>query len=204
MGPNQRRRLAVERKVELRAASGDSPAMLTGYAAVFYRASDPGTQFELYDGVVERIARGAFSRALRERQDVRALFNHRPDALLGRTPKTLRLLEDEIGLRYEIDLADTSVARDVSAHVARGDVTGSSFAFIPIEQTIRDEGEVVVIEVRDVNLFDVGPVTFPAYEATSAEARNVDDAVRAWRMKYARDAAERDRAVKVMGMIART
>src|SRR5262249_31979044 len=115
--------------------SGNSgPGTIVGYAAVFYSATDPGTEYVLADWsdecVVEQIAPGAFDRALKDQDDVRALFNHNADYVLGRTASgTLRMTEDDKGLRYEADLPDTTVARDLAAMVERGDINGSSFAF---------------------------------------------------------------------------
>ena len=105
--------------------------------------------------------------------DVRGLFNHDPNQILGRTkPGTMRLEVDERGLRYEIDPADTTPGRDVKEHLKRGDVDGSSFSFVVTdERTIKEDGK-RIREIRGVKLFDVGPVTFPAYPATSAQVRS--------------------------------
>lgn len=151
--------------------------VLTGYAAVFYREGDSGTQYELYPGLVERIAPTAFTRALNERHDVRGLANHDPNQVLGRTTaNTLKLSVDERGLKYEIELPDTQIGRDIAVSVKRGDVTGSSFAFVPKKQS-RQKGQGVDIRmIEDLDLFDVGPVTFPAYAGSSVgmRAHNVE------------------------------
>jgi hypothetical protein len=148
--------------------------MIVGYAAVFYDPNVPGTAFRLWSDVEERIMPGAFDAAIRE-DDVRALFNHCPDFVLGRSKSgTLRLSVDARGLRYEIDPPDTQAARDVLAMLRRGDVSGSSFAFSERSRTIRELPGMYVIELNDVQLFDVGPVTYPAYTATEAAARSSD------------------------------
>ena len=164
---------AVHRaRVEQRA---DGQAVLAGYAAVFYDPADPGTQYELWTGFVERIAPGAFDRAIRERQDVRGLFNHDSDGLLGRLPAgTLRLAVNAVGLLYEIDLPDTQTGRDVATLVARGDVTGASFSFMPVVSQYLEEPDLTIRTLLDVDLYDVGPVTYPAYEATTAGLRSAD------------------------------
>jgi HK97 family phage prohead protease len=164
------RRYGVSRwGVEERKAGG--LPRLVGYAAVFFDRSDPaGTELEL-SAYVERIAPGAFSRTIRE-DDVRALFNHDSDNLLGRTRSgTLRLSVDSRGLRYEIDLPDTTVGRQVAALVRRGDVTGSSFAFDTRDYREYWEGSTRIRELTDLKLYDVGPVTFPAYSGTTAGVR---------------------------------
>jgi HK97 family phage prohead protease len=161
--------------VETRA---DGRSVLTGYAAVFYRGGDAGTEFRLWDDIYERILPTAFDRALQE-DDVRALFNHDPSEILGRTKAgTLRLSVDDKGLRYEVDPPDWAAGRVES--MRRGDVTGSSFSFAPDKTTIRiekrDNKSVTVLERESVRLFDVGPVTFPAYTGTTAAVRSLDDA----------------------------
>ena len=157
----------------------DGRPVITGYAAVYHRADDPGTEFTLYEDasfrLVERIAPGAFDRAVAD-DDVRALFNHDADHVLGRTRAgTLRLSVDERGLRYEIDPPDTQTARDVVEMLRRGDVSGSSFAFnIRAEQIDKSDKAVWVRTLTDLSLFDVGPVTYPAYKGTEAGVRSGD------------------------------
>src|SRR5690606_24435849 len=153
----------VERRIlrgEVRATAG---RRLEGYAAVFnVRSQDLG-------GFVEEIKPGAFQKALR-RSDVRALFNHNPDHVLGRMRNgTLRLADDSRGLYFEIDLPRNSFAESLLESVRRGDIDGASFSFTVAEGGDRwhDEGGLRVRTVHEIGeLFDVGPVTFPAYEAT--------------------------------------
>jgi HK97 family phage prohead protease len=160
-------RLRVERRA-------DGKPVIVGYAACFHRQGDPGTEYNLYDDVVERILPGCFDRAIREKQDVRGCYNHDANAILGRTRAgTMRLSVDSTGLRYEIDPPDTQTARDLMESIKRGDVTGSSFAFQPAPGGVKTSriGDVMVRELADVDLFDVGPVVYPAYAATSAALR---------------------------------
>jgi HK97 family phage prohead protease len=169
----ERRYTRKASKVELKARSDGAPPTICGYAAVFYDANDEGTEYQLYDDLVERIMPGAFTRALRE-DDVRGMFNHDDNLILGRTGAgTMRLSIDSKGLRYEIDPPDTQVARDLITLLQRGDVTGSSFSFNPRSTTTRKDGDgLYVLERNDLQLFDVGPVAFPAYKSTEAGARN--------------------------------
>jgi len=148
----------------------DKSTRIVGYGAVYYDGTD-GTQFRLWDDMLERIMPGAFDRAIKE-DDVRGLFNHDPSMVLGRSKAgTMALASDERGLRYEIIPGDTSVARDVREHLKRGDVTGSSFAFTVTDEQYRKEDGIHIREIHGVRLYDVGPVTFPAYEGTTAGAR---------------------------------
>ena len=155
-------------------ADGSKTAI--GYGAVFYREGEAGTEYQLGKGVVERVDPKAFDKAMQRGDDVRALFNHEPDHLLGRsTSGTLRLSVDGTGLRYEIDLPDTQAGRDVATSIERGDLSGSSFSFNVERADWQEENGRDVRVIRDVRLFDVGPVTFPAYAATSAALRSEGD-----------------------------
>lgn len=162
--PQATARTRIERR-------GDgSGVRITGYGAVFYKRGDPETEFPLLEDLVERIMPGAFDRSLREKADVRSLFNHNADFVLGRTAAgTLRLTTDSRGLRYEIDAPDTDLVRDlVISPIERGDVDGSSFMFIPVDARWHREGGVDVREIHDVELIEAGPVTFPAYAGTTS------------------------------------
>lgn len=171
-----RRSLAVRGRRPAVQKRADGSTVIEGYAAVFYRDGDKSTEFEIWPGFVERIRPGAFDRALLEKQDVRALFNHDSGKILGRTSAgTLRLSVDQIGLRYEIDVPDTSTGRDVVASLERGDIDGSSFAFLPTQSIWIEEPELEIREIMDCDLFDVGPVTWPAYEGTTAGVRSRDE-----------------------------
>jgi HK97 family phage prohead protease len=169
--PLAARRVAVERRA-------DGKAVCAGYAAVFYNADDPGTEYELIPGLRERVMPACFDRCLREGADVRGLFNHDPNHLLGRTEAgTMRLKCDKVGLRYEIDLPDTQTARDVAEMIQRGDLTGSSFSFAVRVQKFAyasDGDQDDIRELHDVELYDVGPVSFPAYNSTTTGLRAGD------------------------------
>lgn len=157
--------------VAYRAADGEPP-LLEGYAAVFNQDTQiGGDQW----GWMERIAPGAFLKSVAD-DDVRALFNHDSNQVLGRSiGKTLVLAEDKKGLHVTISPPDTAVGRDVVTLIKRGDVSGMSFAF----RTQREEwaeptkkGQLPRRTILEAKLFDVGPVTFPAYPQTSIAARD--------------------------------
>lgn len=164
-GDNERRINVCS--MEIRAADGQ-PTRLVGYAAVF------GELSENLGGFREKIAPGAFAKSLGG--DVRALFNHDPNLILGRTKaKTLALHEDQRGLMVEITPPDTQAARDVIESIRRGDVDQMSFGFRTKkddwEET--DKGEIVRTLI-EVDIFDVSPVTFPAYPTTEIAVRSLD------------------------------
>jgi HK97 family phage prohead protease len=146
-------------KVELR--MGPNGPMAVGYAFRY------GVESENLGGFVERVAVGAATKTVQE-QDLRALFNHDPDNLLGRMgAKTLRVADDGTGLGYQIDLPDTSLGRDLATLMARGDIYGSSFSFMVVGANGvkwgKSERGYPLREIQEMRMRDVGPVTFPAY-----------------------------------------
>lgn len=192
-------------EVRIERRGDDKMPLITGYAAVYYDGTE-GTEFKLFDDMVERIMPGAFDRVARE-NDVRGVFNHDPNQVLGRNAAgTMRLMVDAKGLRYEIEPPDTQLARDLVTSIERGDITGSSFAF-----TMRngrtvwvEEGDVEIRQIEEIGeLFDVGPVTFPAYEATTTGVRDASDATEARKALEARKAAQADLAAKARQRRAR-
>lgn len=153
--------------MELRVEDGDKP-MIKGHAAVFDKLSVN------LGGFREKISPGAFARTI-EKGDVRALWNHNPDYLLGRTKsKTLSLAEDDRGLTIEIDPPNTQYARDFMETIKRGDVDQMSFAFATVKDSWEHkEGEESIRTLVEVELFDVSPVTFAAYPQTDVKIRSV-------------------------------
>lgn len=136
----------------VRAATRLGRRYIEGYAANFYDGT-PGTQYRLMPGVVERIMVGAFDRALRQRDDVRGLFNHNVDIVLGRVSSgTLTLSVDSKGLRPPATRAD------VVESIQRGDITGSSFGFVVHDESWTREGKHEVRQLRSLGLLDVSPV----------------------------------------------
>lgn len=167
MRPSERRYYTTE--FEARAVGGGF--VIAGHAAVFNRLSrDLG-------GFVEQNAPGAFKRSINSGADVRALVNHDPSLILGRSMSgTLKVGEDSIGLAYEIQLGGQTYARDLYESIERRDITQSSFGFYNVrdEWSRTDSGYPLrtLIE-NDINNGDVSPVTFPAYPDADAGIRAV-------------------------------
>ena len=154
---------------------------MVGHAAVFNQETDIGGWFR------EKIAPGAFKESIRE-DDIRALFNHDPNFVLGRnTAKTLTLAEDDTGLKTTIDPPDTQFARDLAVSIERGDITQMSFAFQVLEEEWKtgEKKELDLRTIKKVRLYDVSPVTFPAYQGTDIALRSQA----AWRKAQAPDPA---------------
>lgn len=168
-------RVLPNSNIEVR-SSDDGKVVVRGYAAVF------NSESEDLGGFVEEIEPGFFDEVLSD--DVRALINHDQNMVLGRTTAgTLRIGQDERGLWYEYDDPNTTYSADLVKSMQRGDVTQSSFGFI-----VRSGGARMVEEKRDgrtmfkrilkkggaERLFDVSPVTYPAYPDTTVAKRSLE------------------------------
>lgn len=143
-------------------------AVIEGHAAVFDSWS------ETLGGIFpfrEIVRKGAFSESI-GKDDIRALFNHDPNYVLGRNRAgTLELVEDDIGLRVRILPPDTSWAKDIVTSIRRGDISQMSIGFIVEDDKWFTKDSMDVREIWKVQLFDVSPVTFPAYTATDVGVR---------------------------------
>ena len=194
----ERRRIAEKPTICYREQGEERVPQIVGHAAVFNQWAVIWE--DRYGEMREIIRPGTFARAIREKQDVRSLFNHDSNFVLGRSKSgTLRLTEDGVGLATITDAPTTPTIRDlVIAPIERGDIDGMSFAFAAtradkvttVEKkdgtvimdrggdrlTIRwgkDDREIIEREVIDVDLFDVSVVTYPAYEGTDLALRAV-------------------------------
>lgn len=161
---------------ELRADDTDHDAFtIRGHAAVFDRLSED------LGGFREKIARGAFRKALDRGDDVRLLFNHDANFVLARTKAgTLDLRENPRGLHVYADVAPTSYAADLRVLMGRRDVDQMSFGFtVARDEWTERDGE-VIRTIREIDrLFDVSVVTYPAYPQTDAAARELIESSRA-------------------------
>jgi HK97 family phage prohead protease len=170
-------------QVELRAADGEgSKPKVRGYAAVFDKESENlGSDNYQFREIIEP---GAFSDVLGD--DVRALLNHDPNFILARSKAgagTLTIGQDDRGLWYEFEAPDTQAGRDLTESLKRGDIDQSSFSF-----TVRGDGQKWE-EREDENgktfikrtiskvarLFDVSPVTYPAYPDATVALRSLQE-----------------------------
>lgn len=154
---------------EFKTRSEGDDKYIEGYFVVF------NDIYEMWDGATESVAPGAFDNTLSD--DIRALVNHDSTLVLGRTAAhTLELTQDERGLfgRIKINPNDSD-AMNLYARVQRGDVSQCSFGFdiLSEETDFRDDGS-VHWTIKDVKLYEVSCCTFPAYEATSINARKRD------------------------------
>jgi HK97 family phage prohead protease len=162
-------RRTLSEPVEFRTDKSGKP-MIAGYGAVF------NSQTNIGDAWVEDIAPGAFSETIKD--DVRSLFDHNSALILGRTKsKTLRIWEDDRGLRYEVDLPETQAGKDLQVSMDRGDVDGSSFAFTVTHDEWNHDANPPRRTIHKVKLYEVGPVTFPAYPDAEVGLRSMQSSL---------------------------
>ena len=153
-----------EVKFELRAVEGGDGMTFTGYAAVFNSPSEPLP-------FIERIAPGAFKRSLKARNDIKLLWNHDTGSVLGSTRAgTLKLEEDNYGLRVTAMLPETSLGKDVRTLVQRGDVNAMSFGFSVPANGDSWNTDGTERTLKSVRIHEVSIVAFPAYQQTAGTA----------------------------------
>ena len=154
-------------RLEMRAAT--EGRTIEGYAALYNSTTDLGW-------FAERIEPGAFDAA--DMSDVVALFNHDPNFPLARTSSgTLYLELDDKGLKYKFEVPNTSYGNDLLESIKRGDISQSSFAFTIDKQSwVEEQGKNPLRVIERVGvLFDVSPVTYPAYKDTTVSARSLEE-----------------------------
>jgi len=145
----------------------DEPLRFTGYAARFNSLSED------LGGFKEKIAPGAFRDTI-EKADIRALFNHDSNYVLGRTKAgTLILEEDEKGLRIDNEPPNATWAKDLAVSIERGDISQMSFGFRTVQESWNEEGKIPIRTLEIVDLIDVSIVTFPAYKSTKVQTREL-------------------------------
>jgi HK97 family phage prohead protease len=177
---------------ELRTADENDKPVIEGHAAVFNSWSETlGGWFPFK----EKVRAGAFAKTIKE-SDIRSLWNHDPNYVLGRNKAgTLELTEDEKGLFVRIYPPDTQWARDLNVSIARGDISQMSFGFtVEKDEWSSDEG-VDTRELTEVKLYDVSPVTFPAYTATDVGVRALESH-EAYKAEIRAKTAEAENAAK--------
>jgi HK97 family phage prohead protease len=149
-------------------ADGTNSNVIEGYAAVFNKYSDD------LGGFKEIIEPGAFTDVLND--DCFCLFNHEEGSILGRNGVNVSLSQDNVGLKYRVELPNTTIANDVRELIASGIVTQSSFAFTTdlVEwSTASSSAELDIRRIKHASrLFDVSPVTYPAYPDATVAVRS--------------------------------
>ena len=177
---------------EIRINESDGGTCIEGHAAVFDSWS------ETLGGIFpfkEKVRKGAFAESI-GRDDIRALFNHDPNYVLGRNRAgTLELVEDDVGLRVRITPPDTSWASDITTSIRRGDISQMSIGFVVEDDEWSSQDGIDTRELKKVRLFDVSPVTFPAYTATDVGVRAMQE-YDVYKTEQRKVAEETENAVK--------
>ena len=162
------RQIGIPAKVEKR--EDGTPGSIYGYPIVYNKDSEDM-------GFIERIAPGAAKNALK-RSDIRGLKNHDPSLIFGRQGVNITFSEDSKGLRYDATPVDTKNYREIAEEVRLGLLTGQSFGFTVLADEWRDldtdHPTRTITEIGE--LFDVGPVTYPAYQDTTVALRSLNEA----------------------------
>jgi len=185
----ERRSVALPLTLETRDAG---KAYIGGYAAKYNVRSTMLGTFR------EQIMPGAFTRALKEQSHpVVALWNHDPNYVLGSTRSgTLQVDTDDDGMRYSVEVPDTQLGRDLSTLISRGDVWGSSFAFVIGEESWDkdDDGTAIRSVISVEGVYDVSPVLTPAYEqaTTGVAVRSYERFLQSHRPALTLPALKRD------------
>jgi hypothetical protein len=170
--------------IELRAEEDNKK--IVGYAAVYDQLSED------LGGFKEKIKKGAFASSIK-RDDIKLLFNHDPNYVLGRSINgTLKLEEDDHGLKIEAVPPETSFAKDLITLMERGDIDQMSFGFIVNKDEWDTSNEDLPIRtLLDVELFDVSPVTFPAFPQTNVGVRSAEETYKEYRKSQKPDPPKR-------------
>lgn len=166
-------------QVEVRTTEEENSRQISGYAVKWEQLSQKLGWFYRFQ---EKFTKGAFTDSL-QNDTQRALWNHNTDIVLGSTKnKTLTLEEDEVGLRFDINLPNSTWGNDVYESIKRGDVDGVSFGFsMQTEEWDESDPDNVIRTVKKAKLFEVSPTPFPAYEgSTEVQARSMDDAYKSY------------------------
>lgn len=154
---------------QVRESQGSDEKYLEGYFIKFNEETN------LFDNVYEEVDPQSITNSLKN-NDIRCLFNHQTDLVLGRTGnKTLELRADENGLfgKVKINKEDRQ-AMDILARIERGDINACSFGFNILNEEVVERADSVKFILKEIDLVEVSPVTFPAYPTTEISARNKD------------------------------
>lgn len=168
----ERRSVVIKELRVIDTTEESAEPVIEGYASVFDSWSE---SLGGLDPFVEKVCKGAFAQTIQV-DDIRALFNHDPNYVLGRNKSgTLELQEDDKGLLVRIKPPQTQWAKDLLVSIGRGDITQMSFGFtVEADKWSYEDGK-DIRELLKVKLFDVSPVTFPAYSQTECGVRSIEE-----------------------------
>ena len=185
----------INRNVELRASGSEDDAQdyVEGIGIIY------DTEVEIWPGFFEKIRSGALSDSLKDGSVKKSFFNHNPSFVLSTTESdpALELKDESDGLRFKSPIPDTTYGNDLRENLKRKNVRGASFSF-----DVDKEGEIITIDEKDnwhreitkATLYEIGPVTNPAYESTEVSLRSVENIVKEIKQ---RNAPKTDNAAEI-------
>ena len=185
----------INRNVELRASGSEDDAQdyVEGIGIVY------DTEVEIWPGFFEKIRSGALSDSLKDGSVKKSFFNHNPSFVLSTTESdpALELKDESDGLRFKSPIPDTTYGNDLRENLKRKNVRGASFSF-----DVDKEGEIITVdekgnwhrEITKATLYEIGPVTNPAYESTEVSLRSVENIVKEIKQ---RNAPKTDNAAEI-------
>lgn len=185
----------INRDVNLRASGSEDDAQdyVEGIGIVY------DTEVEIWPGFFEKIRSGALSDSLKDGSVKKSFFNHNPSFVLSTTESdpALELKDESDGLRFKSPIPDTTYGNDLRENLKRKNVRGASFSF-----DVDKEGEIITIDEKDnwhreitkATLYEIGPVTNPAYESTEVSLRSVENIVKEIKQ---RNAPKTDNAAEI-------
>lgn len=166
-------RIYKNEALEIRSSEGE-PSVVSGFGVIYDR------EIELFPGYMEKIRAGSLRKSINSGSEIKSFFNHDSGYVLATTKSNppLAIMDTDKGLRFEAPIPPTSYGKDLEINLERKNVKGASFAFtIDKDGDIltRDEKGVYHREVISAQLFEVGPVTNPAYPQAKVGLRSFDD-----------------------------
>jgi len=182
--PNREKRFYETKDIEIRSYDDkEEERFVEGYGVVYDR------EVEIWPGFREKIRPGAFEKSIRNSSEIKSFFNHNPNYVLAttRSKPSLMLEDSEKGLRFKAPIPPTSYGDDLRVNLERKNIRGASFSFTVDpggEILTRDENGVLHREITEGEIYEVGPVTNPAYSRTTASLRSEEDAYNECIKKY--------------------
>lgn len=172
----------------------DNKKMMSGYAVKWDQLSE---KMGWYYRFREKFKKGSFADSLRDDKQM-ALWNHNTDMILGNTKNgTLRVLEDDTGLRFENDLPDSEWGKCAHECIKRGDVDGVSFGFKMLgEEWDESDLDNITRTITKAKLFEISPTPFPAYSQSEVQARSLDKVFEEYRAASSTDPGSEEAKAK--------
>jgi len=161
---------------ELRSVDDDEQQYCEGFGVVYDR------EVEIYPGYYEKINANAFKRCLDKNTEIKSFINHNCEQILSTTKSnpSLQIESREKGLWFKSPIPPTQYGKDLAENLRRGNIKGASFMFsVPDggDMITRDKKGKVHREIVDCDIYEIGPVTSPAYNSTRVNLRSIESVV---------------------------